>query len=162
MDVLGLGHTLVGFAAIAAGGLTLARQKGTRTHRGLGYLYLVSMVSLNGTALLIYDLFGRFGPFHWLALGSLATVLAGLLPVLRKRRTRGWLFQHAQLMSWSYVGLLAAAVSEVTTRWLAFPFGWTVVLSSLAVFFVGGLFIRQRVPQSVRALSLDTAGQEPD
>jgi hypothetical protein len=115
------------------------------------------MVALNGTALLIYDLFGRFGPFHWLALASLATLLAGLVPAMRKRPRRSWLFYHAEYMSWSYVGLLAAAVSEVTTRWFHLPFGWTVVISSLVVFIGGGLVIRQRVPGSIKALSVDPA-----
>jgi uncharacterized membrane protein len=149
MDVLGLTHTVFGLASILFGGLVVARQKGTRGHRTSGRLYFFSMIALNGTALLIYDLFGHFGPFHWLALASLATILAGLVPVVRKRPPGGWLFYHAEFMSWSYVGLLAAAVSEITTRLLLFPFGWTVAVSSVLVFLVGGLIIRKGVPVGI-------------
>ena len=55
-------------------------------------------------------------------------------------------------MAWSYVGLLAAAVSEVTTRLLSFPFGWTVAVSSLAVFVVGGIAVETGVPATVRGM----------
>ena len=46
------------------------------------------MVGLNVTALSIYRLTGVFGPFHWAALFSLATIVAGVVPV-RRRPNRG-------------------------------------------------------------------------
>ena len=152
MDVLGLIHTGFGFLAILLGALVVARRKGSRMHRITGRLYFLAMLGLNGTALLIYDLFGGFGPFHWLALASLATVVAGLVVAMRKRPAGAWLRIHAEVMSWSYVGLLAAAVSEVTTRVLLFPFGWTVALTSLLVFAIGGFAVRRAVPLAVARL----------
>jgi uncharacterized membrane protein len=160
MDALGFSHTVFGLASIFFGGLVVAWQKGTRGHRTAGRLYFLSMVALNGTAFFIYGLFGHFGPFHWMALASLATILAGLVPVARKRPPGGWLIYHAEFMSWSYVGLLAAAVSEITTRLLLFPFGWTVAVSSLLVFLVGGLILRKSVPGSIARVRV--SGAQPN
>jgi hypothetical protein len=44
-------------------------------------------------------------------------------------------------MSWSYVGLLAAAVAESSTRYLNFDFGWTVAIATTAVVLVGSRLI---------------------
>lgn len=146
---LGTIHTLLAFTAILAGGLVVAWRKGTRFHKLVGRVYFVSMAGLNLSALLIYSLFGVFGPFHWLALASLLTIAAGLVPAVRKKPIGSWLFYHAEFMSWSYVGLLAAAVSEVTTRLLHFPFGWTVAITSLLVLVTGGIVLKRAVPGAV-------------
>lgn len=146
MDLLGWTHFLLAITAIVSGGVVALRAKGTYSHRIWGWVYLLAMVMMNLTALMIYDLFGHFGPFHWAALASLATVLAGWLPARRSTRRHGWLPAHATFMSWSYVGLLAAAVAESSTRWLNLPFGWTVAVSSLIVIVVGGMVISRRVP----------------
>ena len=42
------------------------------------------MLALNGTALAIYELFGGFGLFHWVALFSLGSVVLGYWPAWRK------------------------------------------------------------------------------
>jgi uncharacterized membrane protein len=156
MDVLGLVHTGFGIAALASGGAVAARRKGTNGHRVLGRCYVASMVGLNVTALLIYDLFGSFGPFHWFALASLATVVAGFITVHRRDPGGSWLAPHAHLMSWSYVGLLAAAVSEVVSRVPGWPFGWSVLVSSLAVLILGGMTIHRRLPIAVKTASTRT------
>ena len=85
LDGLGFVHTLFGLAALATGCAVVIRRKATRIHRRIGRAYVAAMLLLNLTALLIYDLYGRFGPFHVAALISLATVLAGIVPVLRRR-----------------------------------------------------------------------------
>jgi hypothetical protein len=103
------------------------------------------MVLLNVTALAIYDLFGSFGPFHWLAVISLATVVAGFVPVFLRRPRGGWLRLHAYFIPWSYVGLVAGAVAEVVSRIPGFDFGWSVLLSSVSVIIAGGFV----VPRSV-------------
>ena len=144
---------MISLAAILFGGLVVTQQKGTWLHRIIGRLYFLSMALMNVTALLIYDLFGYFGPFHFFALISLATITAGLVPVLRKRPHGNWLFLHAEFMNWSYVGLLAAAVSEITTRLFYFPFGMTVFVSSLIVFIIGGTMIKIAIPGSIIQMS---------
>jgi uncharacterized membrane protein len=161
MTPLGWTHLASAVAALLAGGLVLLTRKGTRRHRQLGWTYVVSMLALNLTALLIYRLFGRFGPFHAGAIISLVTVVAGTFAVLGARRSRGGrdpvvraraLEKHYLWMTWSYVGLAAAAVSEIATRVPALRpkpgqvamFWITVAVVSIAVVVVGARLIRQR------------------
>jgi uncharacterized membrane protein len=144
LNALGLTHTTLAGLAILFGGVVVANRKGTSRHKAFGWLYVVSMIGQNVTALLIYRLFGRFGPFHWLALVSLATVMLALAFVLL-RRPANWLALHGETMSWSFVGLLAAAVAEVSVRILSFPFGLTVLASSIAVTVVGGTITRLKM-----------------
>lgn len=149
LDGFGLVHAGFGVAALALGlGIVLLR-KGTQTHRRIGQFYLVSMLLLNATALCIYDLYGRFGPFHVASLISLATLLAGFVPVfLRRPRTR-WMELHATFMCWSYVGLLAAFLAEIAVRVPGMRFGPAVIAATVVVVALGALAIHTRVPKIV-------------
>ena len=68
MDVSGTLHYGSALAALALGAAVALARKGTRSHRWLGRAYLAAMLLLNFSALTIYDLFGGFGVFHWMAL----------------------------------------------------------------------------------------------
>lgn len=142
MNTLGWIHTSCAVVALLAGAAVLLRPKGTATHRRIGWLYVGSMLGLNATALLIYRLFGGFGPFHVAALLSLATVVGGMLPALRRRP--GWVTRHYWWMTYSYVGLLASAASEVVTRLPRTAFWGAVLVASVAVVAVGAVLISRR------------------
>ena len=162
MITLGWTHTIAATTALVAGAAVLSTRKGTRLHRQLGWAYVVSMLLLNATALMIYRLFGRFGPFHVGAVFSFVTVVAGTGAALGARRARARrdavgraraLERHYQWMTWSYVGLAAAAVSEIATRVPALRprpgqgmmvFGMTVAVATLLVVAVGARLIRRR------------------
>jgi uncharacterized membrane protein len=155
--LLGRIHLLAALVAMFAGALALLLKKGTRVHRLVGLVYVGSMLGLNGTAFFIYELFGGFGPFHWAASVSLVSVLAGWLPARRRGRSAGWRRRHAYWMCGSYVGLLAAAVSEISTRYLDTPFGPTVVAASALVIVTGLVLIWRLVPPLLRPA---TPGEE--
>lgn len=161
MISLGMIHTVAAVGALVAGAAVLLTRKGTRRHRQLGWTYVVSMLLLNATALMIYRLFGRFGPFHAGAIFSFVTVVAGTAAALGARRARTSrdtvararaMERHYQWMTWSYVGLAAAAVSEIATRMPALrprpgqgmAFGITVAVATIVVVAVGALLIRRR------------------
>jgi uncharacterized membrane protein len=114
LSTLGAAHYAAALAALALGLVVLVERKGTASHRVIGCGYVAAMILLNVTALGVYRLTGRFGPFHALALVSLATVIAGVAIVWRRRAN--WLRRHYYFMAWSYVGLLAAACAEAVTR----------------------------------------------
>jgi uncharacterized membrane protein len=158
LDPFGLIHSVFGLVALAFGLAVVARRKGTMSHRRLGRLYLGSMVGLNGTSFLIYDLFGVFGPFHIAALFSLGTLVAGWLPVLLRRPRRGWLEVHGYLMSWSLVGLVAAFVAEIGVRIPGAPFGPVVIGGTILVMILGGLTIHTSVPKIARTLVAGAVG----
>ena len=142
MNIIGWAHTICSVSALVTGAAVLLRRKGTTGHRRLGWVYVGSMLGLNATAFLIYRLFGGFGPFHVAALLSLATVAGGMVPALRRRP--GWLTRHYWWMTYSYVGLLAAAASEVVTRMPGTAFWGAVFLASAAVVAIGAVLINRR------------------
>ena len=147
---LGLVHFLMALAAMLFGAAVIFIRKGTRKHRWMGRSYVAMMLGLNGTALLNYELYGRFGPFHWMVLASLATVVAGFVPTWRK--APGWIYRHAYFMAWSYIGLMAAAVAEVTSRVPGWSFGPSVVISSVVVIVAGVWMMRKTIPHVISAL----------
>lgn len=146
MSNLGIIHTALAVIALASGIAIFTITKGSTRHRMIGYGYVVSMVGLNVTALMIYRLFNRFGPFHVLAVISLITLATGFVPAFTKRPKSGWLDQHYRGMLWSYVGLVAAAASEFLTRVPLFhQSGWAfavaVLIASGVIVSVGGVII---------------------
>jgi len=114
LSSLGAAHLAAACVALLPRLVVLLERKGTPAHRSFGATYVAAMIALNVTALGIYRLTGQFGPFHVLALISLAAVARGTLAVLR--RSPGWLVRHYYNMAGSYLGLLAAACAEVVAR----------------------------------------------
>ena len=141
-----LSNLHIGSAVLAmiVGTAVVMRRKGTRTHRLIGYAYIAAMLVLNVSALAIYRRTGSFGPFHYAAIFSFVTVLAGFGAAWMRRPAGRWLELHLQLMAWSYIGLLAAAASEAAVRIPAAPFWPAVVLSSVLILVVGGIVLNRR------------------
>jgi uncharacterized membrane protein len=152
MSTLGWIHTIFGLVALAAGTAVLLIRKGTRWHRTLGHVYLTAMVSLNVSGLFIYNLYGHFGPFHWMALGSLLTLIAGMVPVFTRRPKGSWLAWHAVFINGSFVGLVAATAAEVTSRIPGTEdiFGLVVGVTSALVIGIGAALIHRSLPRSIR------------
>ncbi len=144
---LGLVHTATALIALTLGLVMILRRKGGRSHRWTGRCYLISMLALNATALMIYELYGRFGPFHWMALLSLLSVLGGYR--VARRKSGNWKYPHAYFMTGSFVGLVAAAVAEVASRVPGWSFGASVVISSSLVIVTGIVMMLKRVPAAV-------------
>lgn len=155
MSTLGWIHTIFGMVALVAGGVVLYLPKGTRWHRTLGHVYLTNMLALNISALFIYRLYGHFGPFHWMALGSLLTLAAGMVPVFTRRPKGRWLERHAAFINGSYVGLVAAFAAEITSRLPGTEahFGLVVGGTSALVIGVGAALIHRNLSQSIHRSS---------
>ncbi|MDQ3247529.1 MAG: DUF2306 domain-containing protein [Pseudomonadota bacterium] len=140
--VVGQSHLLAALIALASGAGVLWARKGTPVHVAWGYTYIASMVVLNGTALVKYDLTGGFNAFHAGALGSSVTLAGAFAAAMIYRRTRDRraIAAHGQLMIWSYFGLVMALVAEVFTR--AVPFmlhgdgGWSRFSTALALLMI--------------------------
>ena len=134
-------HIGTAVSALLFGLCVFLTRKGTRLHKQWGYAYFFNMLGLNISALFIYRLTGEFGPFHWSALASLLTLMAGFTAAYLRLPQGRWLELHYAFMNWSYVGLVAAGVSEATTRLPAAPFWPAVFVGTLVVFLVGAVLI---------------------
>ena len=139
MPIVSLFHIAFGFLALISGGIIFLSSKGTSFHKKLGYLYVASMFGLNITALFIYKVFNFFGPFHVLALLSLASVIVGFIPAIKRKE--GWYKKHYEWMGWSFCGLCAAAIAELGTHP---PFAYPSIaraffafVAPVIVFFIG-------------------------
>jgi uncharacterized membrane protein len=137
-------HIISAIFALVFGLCVIFLRKGTRLHKTFGYAYFFNMLGVNLSAFFIYNLTGHFGPFHGAALGSLITLIAGFIPAYLHLPHGRWLELHYEFMNWSYVGLVAAAVSETAVRMPSAPFWPAVLAGSLAVFLIGGILIVRR------------------
>jgi uncharacterized membrane protein len=151
-DVVGPLHIAASAVALWAGGLVAVARKGTAYHRRIGWVFVAAMALVNVTALLVYRLTGAVTPFHVAAVFSLATVIAGVVPVRRKSPPRFWLWRHATWMAGSYVGLWAAAVAETATRLRVFPFWWAVFAATTLTMAVGAVMMSRMIPVSINSL----------
>lgn len=152
MNPTGVLHTAFGVAALTCGLAVVLRPKGTGWHRAVGWAYAASMAGLFATSFLIYRLFGGFGPFHWAAVAGAVTLVGGLLPVRLRRPRRTWTERHAYLMSYSYLGLLAATGAEIATRLPDVEFRAAALLASLTVLSVGAVVVRRSAGRLLREM----------
>lgn len=136
-------HILSAISALIFGVCVFLTSKGTRLHKQFGYAYFFNMLGLNISALFIYRLTGHFGPFHGVALASLVTLMAGFAAAYLRLPQGRWLELHYEFMNWSYVGLVAAGVSEATTRLPSAPFWPAVFAGTFIVLLIGGALITQ-------------------
>lgn len=112
---IGIVHLIFAIAALAFGTLVLARRKGTAAHKKAGYFYAVAMLGLNISAFMIYTLFDSFGIFHWMAVVSILTLAAGLIPMFIKKPAN-YVSMHFGFMYWSVIGLYGAFTAETLVR----------------------------------------------
>jgi uncharacterized membrane protein len=111
---VGLVHTSASVIALILGTITLSLTKGTLLHKRIGYSYAIAMIILLITAFMLYNLFGRWGIFHWAAVLSSLTLIAGMLPILM--RVKNYTSLHLGFMYWSVIGLYGAFTAEVFVR----------------------------------------------
>lgn len=157
MGSVGILHTVFGVAALAFGLIVLLRPKGTRWHRSVGWAYVGSMIGLISSAFLIYNLFGRWGVFHTLAVIALVTLIAGIAPAVLKWPAARWMERHYHLMSYSYLGLLAATGAEIAVRVPGADFKVAAMVASGAVVLAGAVVIHWRAKETLRHVSATRA-----
>tara|TARA_B110000858_G_scaffold89711_1_gene103698 strand:- start:10698 stop:11183 length:486 start_codon:yes stop_codon:yes gene_type:complete len=144
---LGLAHLATALLAVLIGALVIFTKKGTPRHKWIGRSYVALMFAVNLSAFLIYELFGGFGLFHWMAIFSLLSVLIGYLAAWV--RSPGWQIWHAYFMSGSYVGLIAALAAETLTRYVSLPFFAGVAVVSITVTAIGIFLMNRFIPRLV-------------
>ena len=112
----GLIHFIASILALVLGTFILIMEKGTKTHKLIGKIYALSMFVTLVSAFMTYRLFGKWGIFHWTAVISSITLLAGLLAIYLKKPANTYLSVHFSFMYWSVIGVYGAFVSETLVR----------------------------------------------
>ena len=133
-------HVVAAVAVLPLGAAVLLAAKGTGTHVALGRLYVVGMLLVSLPALLVYDITGRPGLFHVLAVVSLVTLGLGWVfaPSRGTSPVRAGMRVHATFMSWSFIGLVTAGLAQLANSLLHEWTPWPVV-GVLATSTVAGL-----------------------
>jgi len=154
-------HLAAALLAVVLGGLILWLPKPVRLHRQLGAAYSLCMLVVSGTALQIFELFGRFGIVHWGAVVSLGLLAGGIgLAIWRPRRI-DWRFGHRVLMGASVTGLVAAGLVESTYRLVPRAYFWEYCLGvPFFTFLIGGLLLfRKQTKVYTRSTPVRRAGR---
>lgn len=141
-STIGYLHLLFSIISMITGLIVVLNTKGTKFHKRVGYVYVVNMLLLNISSFFISN-FNGFSIFHFFAIVSLITILAGMYPVLK--RSKNWLQKHYYFMAWSVVGLYCAFWSEVGTRFVKNiqDFWWAVAIATFLTAFLGNYFIKK-------------------
>jgi uncharacterized membrane protein len=116
LTLVGTIHMVLAMLCILLGASQLMRPKSGAGHRARGYAFVYGMVVVDGLAMLLYRFTGSFDAFHVGAIVNLAAIVAAMVPMLMTPRPANWKQWHYRSMSWGFVGLMAAAVTELIVR----------------------------------------------
>lgn len=152
-------HIVCSIAALAIGALVILNPKGTPRHRVFGYIYIASLFGVNVSALSVYQQSVDGGPFHVLAVVSLMTLVAAVVPVLIKRPVASWLRLHAYFINWSYVGLVGAGIGQLGAMLFSGPVYLFVGLPIVTAVGIGAWLIHTKTTKVLKSLAIggDTA-----
>ncbi|MFT4121164.1 hypothetical protein [Bradyrhizobium sp.] len=157
-------HAVLAGSCIVLGLIQLLAAKGGVGHRARGYAFVYGMLTADAAALLVYRFTGHFNILHVGAIANFACVLLAMVPLLRSPRPANWMVWHYTFIAWSYVGLLAAAATELIVRVIQPPTradAWGLTGATTALVTVLGyvLIHRNRPPGASRARALHDGAQ---
>lgn len=148
----GLVHLLAAVLSLILGTTVLTLPKPGQRHKRLGYGYVSSLALMLVTSFAIYRQYHGFGIFHVAALLSAATLLAGMVPVWRRKPVRHWQQVHYGFMYLSVLELYVALVAEGLVRVPSLAF-WEVAGVSSAVVLLPGVVLFGRLRKQWQAAS---------
>lgn len=112
-------HFASALTGMLSGVFILLGIKGTKRHRQIGYLFVISVILVNLSALFIYDFNqGSVSVFHFLIPVSLFFLGFGFIPMLGSRKANA-LNRHIIGMNGAVYGLWAAGATEFFVREMA-------------------------------------------
>ena len=144
-------HTVLAGGCILLGAIQLLLAKGGAGHRARGYAFVYGMLTADAAALLIVRFTGHFNILHVGAIANVACILLAMVPLLRSPRPANWMVWHYTFIAWSYVGLLAAATTELIVRVIqpstaVEAWGLTAIMTALVTVLGYVLINRYRPP----------------
>jgi uncharacterized membrane protein len=149
LTAIGLIHAIAALICMVVGSVQLLRPKHGPVHRARGYAFVYGMVAVDGVAMLLYRFTGSFNAFHVGAIVNLVAIVCAMVPMLMSPRPAAWRQLHYRFMSWGFVGLMAAAATELVVRSTDLPHGagWAVSAAVTGlVTLIGAIMIRRYQP----------------
>jgi len=165
LTFVGATHMVLAMLSIMVGAIQLMRPKHGAAHRARGYAFVYGMVVVDGLAMLLYRFTGSFNAFHVGAVVNLAAIIAAMVPMLMSPRPANWKQLHYRSMSWGFVGLMAAAVTELIVRSVALTHGQAWAVSGAAagiVTLIGAYMIRRYQPPPTARLAAAKTTIQPE
>lgn len=152
LTLTGAVHMALATLCIVVGLLQLVRPKRGPGHRARGYAYVYAMLVVDGSAMLVFQFTGRFTAFHAGAILNLVCIVLAIVPVLRSPRPANWKLHHYYWISWSYVGLLSAAATQLVVQTVHLATRGQALMASAAatilVSAIGYVLIERHRPAS--------------
>jgi uncharacterized membrane protein len=142
-------HVGAAVAGLVLGAAVIAMRKGTARHRIAGGCYAALLLVVNVAALSLPRSVSGLGAFHVLAILSLATLAAGLVPMWVRPRTERIVAVHGITMCFSYAGLVAAGLSQAMAERFPGQAVAAVTVTSAVTFAVASIAIYTRVPRAL-------------
>lgn len=137
-------HLITALIALILGAYMLATPKGTKKHKKVGYIYVLTMFLVCASAMCIYGLTGKFGIFHITAIIGFITIFCGMAPFYIPKFPEKYKAVHLWFMYYSVLGLYAAFASELLVRIPNKPFYTMVGIVTGSVFLLGTLIILKK------------------
>ncbi len=135
-------HVIAGLLALSTGCVLFFNPKRSALHKRLGYIYVLTLTLVDFSGLTMYVMKGSgINAFHFLAVGNLIALYGGLFAIIFKRPFKRWYRFHYYMISWSYVGLVTAALVEFVIKSLQSSSIVIMVLLCLTAVVGGGLWI---------------------
>jgi hypothetical protein len=152
LPFVGAIHGVLALSGIVVGLIQLLRPKRGAGHRARGYAFVYAMLIADGAAMLIFQFTGRLNILHFGAMANMTCIVLGIVPLLRSPRPANWKLQHYYFISWSYVGLLSAAATQLMQRTMHLTSqaqAWMVIaVASIVVTAIGFVLIARYRPRS--------------
>lgn len=145
--ISGLIHFTSAALGLIFGLMILFLRPGSKTHKICGYIFVLTVLIVNISALFIHEMGMTFGPFHYIIPFSLYFLFIGIKPFLVTMERVKKLKDHIRGMVGSALGLWAAFCAELVARTpylskFLFAFGEnTFWIATIEGFFFVGLFI---------------------
>ena len=99
-------HTLAAILAIVIGGVNLASEKGTKRHKALGWVWMLTMLFVTVSSLFIRELNeGKFSLIHGLTAWTMFCMVVAIVAV-----RKGQIRTHAGFMVGTMIGAAIAGL----------------------------------------------------
>lgn len=135
-------HAFCGLFALGAGAVLFVQPKRTPLHKRLGHYYAATLVVVDVTSWLLYFIRGStLNAFHVLALANLFALSWGIATAILRKPHGKWYRHHYYLISWSYVGLVAATLVEIALKVGQVTSVASIVALTVSPVLCGGLWI---------------------